>query len=395
MLQNPAFTLPIYLDYNATTPVDPRVLEAMLPWFTEQFGNAASRTHLYGWAAQEAVETARRQVAELIGATDKEIVFTSGATEANNLAIKGVYESQQHRGRHIITLATEHKAVLDTCSHLAQWGAEVTYLQPSADGLVSPQQVAEAIRPDTLLVSVMYAHNEIGVIQPIHDISAVCRKAGVWLHTDATQAVGKVPLNVLTEGIDLLSLSAHKLYGPKGVGALYVRRKNPNVQLTAQLDGGRHERGYRSGTLNVPGIVGLGKACQIAHRELADEARRLAALRDRLERGILSTVPHTQVNGHPHQRLPHLTNLAFGNTDGEQLLLSLKDLAVSTGSACTSASVEPSYVLRALGVPDELAYASIRFSLGRFTTAEQIDYAIQHIQQVVPTLQRPSAFSAC
>jgi cysteine desulfurase len=276
---------------------------------------------------------------------------------------------------------------------LEQWGAEVTYLQPAADGRVTPEQVAEAIRPDTILVSVMYAHNEIGVIQPLRAIADVCRQRKVWLHTDATQAVGKIPLDVQADGIDLLSLSAHKLYGPKGVGALYVRRKDPTVQLVAQLDGGRHERGYRSGTLNVPGIVGLGQACVIARQELPAEAARLAGLRDHLERSILHVVPHTQVNGSIEHRLPHLTNIAFGHTDGEQLLLSLKDIAVSTGSACTSASVEPSYVLKALGVPDDLAYASIRFSLGRFTNAEQIDYVIQHVQSVVGAIQQPAAFT--
>jgi cysteine desulfurase len=393
MLRNPDWRYPIYLDYNATTPVDPRVLEAMLPWFTEQFGNAASRTHLYGWTAQEAVETARRQVAALIGAHEKEIVFTSGATEANNLALKGAYEALRHRGVHLITVATEHKAILDACLHLEQWGAEITYLQPTADGRVTPKQVAEAIRPDTILVSVMYAHNEIGVIQPLRAIADVCRQRRVWLHTDATQAVGKIPIDVQADGIDLLSLSAHKLYGPMGVGALYVRRKDPTVQLVAQLDGGRHERGYRSGTLNVPGIVGLGQACVIARQELPAEVTRLAGLRDHLERSILHVIPHTQVNGSTEHRLPHLTNIAFGHTDGEQLLLSLKDIAVSTGSACTSASVEPSYVLKALGVPDDLAYASIRFSLGRFTNAEQIDYVIQHVQSVVGAIQQPAAFT--
>ncbi|MFN8343520.1 MAG: IscS subfamily cysteine desulfurase [Spirosomataceae bacterium] len=376
--------LPVYLDYNATTPVDPRVLEAMLPWFTEQFGNAASRTHLYGWTAEEAVAQARKQVAQLLRANPKEIVFTSGATEANNLAIKGVLEKYRYKGQHLVTVATEHKAVLDTCHHLEQSGVEVTYLTPSEDGLISAQQVAEALRPDTVLVSVMYANNEIGTLQPVAEIAEAVHRAGVLFHTDATQAVGKLPIDVAAEGIDLLSLSAHKFYGPKGIGALYVRQ---GTELTAQMDGGGHERGRRSGTLNVPAIVGLGKACALARTEMKAEHERLAQLRDRLEKSILENVPDTFVNGSTTQRLAHLTNICFEHVDGENLLLSLKDIAVSTGSACTSASVLPSYVLKILGLTDEQAYASLRFSLGRFTTEEEIDLAIRHISEVVTKMR--------
>lgn len=371
---------PIYLDYNATTPVDARVLNVMLPYFTEQFGNAASRTHLYGWEAQEAVETARHQVADLIGASEKEIVFTSGSTEAINLAIKGIAEVYQHKGKHIITASTEHKAVLDTCQHLEKIGFDITYLTPDSDGMLTAEQVAEAIRADTILVSIMAAHNEIGVVQPFREIAQVCQANHVLFHTDATQAVGKIPINAATDSIDLLSLSAHKLYGPKGIGALYVRK---NLKINAQIDGGGHERGRRSGTLNVPGIVGLGKACELAGLEMHMEQERLGALRDKLETTLLNTISPSQVNGSRQHRLAHVSNMAFGGVDGEQLLMNLKDLAVSSGSACTSASVEPSYVLKALGVADDLAYASVRFSLGRFTTEEQIDYAIKHVQDVI------------
>ncbi len=372
--------LPIYLDYNATTPVDSRVLEVMLPYFTEQFGNAASRTHLYGWEAQEAVETARRQVADLIGASEKEIVFTSGSTESINLAIKGIAETHQHKGKHLITSLTEHKAVLDTCQHLEKIGFNITYLSPDSEGMLTAVQVAEAIRTDTILVSVMVAHNEIGVVQPFQEIAQVCQSHKVLFHTDATQAIGKIPINLAADGIDLLSLSAHKLYGPKGIGALYVRK---NLKISPQIDGGGHERGRRSGTLNVPGIVGLGKACEVAGLEMHIEQERLGVLRDKLETTLLNTISQSQVNGSSLHRLAHVSNMAFGGVDGEQLLMNLKDLAVSSGSACTSASVEPSYVLKALGVPDDLAYASVRFSLGRFTTEEQIDYAIKHVQDVV------------
>jgi cysteine desulfurase len=370
--------IPIYLDYNATTPVDPRVLEAMLPWFTQNFGNAASRAHLYGWEAEEAVTKARTQVAQLLSsqASPQEIVFTSGATEAINLALKGVFEKHSHRGRHIITLQTEHKATLDVCRHLEQIGAEVTYLKPQPDGLITPQQVAEAMRPDTILVAVMYANNEIGVVQPIQKIAEVVHQKGALFFTDATQAVGKVSLDVEKDGIDLLAFSAHKLYGPKGVGALYVRK---GIELTAQMDGGGHERGRRSGTLNVPGIVGFGEACAIAQKEMLADAMRLSAFCQRLENGILENIPNTFINGDANTRLLHVTNICFDGFDGEDLLLKLKDIAVSTGSACTSASVEPSHVLKSLGLTDDQAYASIRFSLGRFTTAEEVNYAIEHL----------------
>lgn len=384
--------LPVYLDYNATTPVDPRVLEAILPWFTEQFGNAASRTHLYGWAAEEIVAQARKQVAKLLNANPKEIVFTSGATEANNLAIKGIFEKLSYKGRHIVTVATEHKAVLDTCHHLEQLGAEVTYLIPSADGLITPQQVAEVLRKDTILVSVMVANNEIGVIQPIREISSMTHQAGALFHTDATQAVGKLPLDVQVESIDLLSLSAHKLYGPKGIGALYVRQ---GIELVSQMDGGGHERGRRSGTLNVPAIVGLGKACELAQKEMTTESERLRVLRDRLESAVLENVPDTFVNGNKTHRLSHLTNICFEQVDGENLLLNLKDIAVSTGSACTSASVLPSYVLKTLGLSDDQAYASLRFSLGRFTTEEQIEMAVQHISSVVGKMRMDTSGASC
>ena len=377
-------TPPIYLDYNATTPVDQRVLKDMLTWFTERFGNAASRTHLYGWEAAEAVADARQQVAKLIGAMEKEIIFTSGATESNNLALKGAYEAAGPERRHIVTVVTEHKAVLDTCQHLEALGAEVTYLTPAPDGLIYLQQIEQALRPDTLLVSVMYANNEIGVIQPIADIGALCRAYGVLFHTDATQAAGKITVGVGYDCVDLLSLSAHKLYGPKGVGALYVRK---GTSLTAQLDGGRHERGLRSGTLNVPGIVGFGKACHLAAAAMLTERERLRTLRDRLENEILETVHNVRVNGNREKRLPQTTNLSFEGVDGEALLMAFNRIAVSNGSACTSALVEPSYVLKALGVPDDLAHASVRFSLGRFTTEEEVEEAVQHVREVVMRLR--------
>lgn len=370
---------PIYLDYNATTPVDPRVLETMLPWFSEQFGNAASRTHLFGWEAAEAVENARRQVARLLGAQEKEIVFTSGATESNNLALLGIFEASPGK-KHLVTVQTEHKAVLDVCQYLEKQGAKVTYLKPDAQGLITPQQVQEAIREDTLLVSVMWANNETGVLQPIRAIGQICQKAGVLFHTDATQAVGKIPLYVEADFVDLLSLSAHKLYGPKGSGALYVRKKIP---LAIQMHGGGHERGRRSGTLNVPGIIGLGKACELSLQELPAESKRLSDLRDYLERTILEFIPDVRVNGSVTHRLPHVSNLAFGAVDGEALLLNLTKIAVSNGSACTSASVYPSHVLKAMGLSDELAHASVRFSLGRFTTAEDITQAIQYVTETV------------
>ncbi len=379
--------LPIYLDYNATTPVDTRVLQEMLPWFSENFGNAASRSHLYGWKAEEAVATARQQVAHLLHANDKEIVFTSGATEANNLALKGVFEALAHKGNHIITIATEHKAILDVCEHLKHLGAEISLLYPDNQGQISPEQIQGAIRPSTILVSAMYANNETGVIFPIRAIGALCQQHQIIFHTDATQAVGKIPIDVQNDHIDLLSLSAHKLYGAKGVGALYINRKNKNLHLVAQMDGGKHERGLRSGTLNVPGIVSLGTACVIAQQEMQSNAQSIAVLRDVLENGLLQ-IPQTSVNGNTQCRLPHVSNIAFGGVDGELLLISLHDIAVSSGSACTSASVLPSHVLKAMGVADQLAYSSIRFSLGKYTTEEEILYTINHVKEVIAKLQQ-------
>lgn len=375
---------PIYLDYNATTPVDQRVLEAMLPYLTTHFGNAASRTHVFGLKAEEAVDLARRQVAALIGALPGELVFTSGATESINLALRGTFEANSHRGNHIITVATEHKAGLDTCQHLAQLGAEVTYLTPDSDGLISPEQVEATIRPGTLLVSVMLANNETGVIQPLAKIAALAKEHNILVHTDATQAVGKLPINLAQLPVDLLSFSGHKLYAPKGVGALYVRQRTP---LVAQQDGGRHERGRRSGTLNVPGIVALGQAADLARTLLADETTHLANLRDKLEAGILAQLPDVQVNGNRHHRLPNTTNLAFAHVDGEALLMGLHEIAVSNGSACTAASTDPSHVLKAMGLSDELAYSSVRFSLGRFTTETHIDQTIDHVAAVVNQLR--------
>jgi cysteine desulfurase len=380
--------LPVYLDHNATTPCDPRVVEAMLPYFTERFGNAASRTHAYGWQAEEAVENAREQVAALIGAGPKEIVFTSGATEAVNLAIKGVFDRYASRGNHIITVATEHKAVIDTCKHLEKSGGEVSWLPVDSEGLIDLAELEAAIRPTTILICVMSANNEIGVLQPIREIGAIAKRKGVAFFSDATQAVGKLPVDVQADGIDLLALSAHKVYGPKGVGALYVRRRDPRISLTAQMDGGGHERGMRSGTLNVPGIVGLGKACALCGREMEADRRRLERMRDRLEEGLLR-LDGARVNGSRAHRLPATTNMSFAGIDGEALLAALaKDVALSSGSACTSASPEPSYVLKALGLDDELAYASLRIGLGRFTTEEEIDYAIERVSETVQRLQR-------
>ena len=378
---------PIYLDNNATTPMDPRVLEAMIPYFTEHFGNAASRNHPYGWAAEEAVDYAREQVAKLINADPKEIIFTSGATEGDNLAIKGVYEMYASKGNHIITATTEHKAVLDTCKHIEKLGGEVTYLEVKADGLVDLAELEAAIRPTTILVAIMYANNEIGVVQPIKEISAIAKKHGVLLFTDGVQAVGKIPVDVLADGIDIMAFSAHKMYGPKGVGALYVRRKNPRVKVTAQMDGGGHERGMRSGTLNVPGIVGFGKACELARLELADDAIRLSKLRDKLENALLQ-IEEAYVNGNRDHRLPHVANISFKHVEGEGLLMGFnKTIALSSGSACTSASLEPSYVLKALGLGDDLAHSSLRFGLGRFTTEEQIDYTVEQITNTVNKLR--------
>ena len=371
--------LPIYLDYNATTPVDERVLQTMLPFFTEHFGNAASRSHAFGWAASEAVDIAREQVAALIGAEPGEIIFTSGATESCNLALKGVFELYATKGNHIITVGTEHKAVLDSCKHLEKLGGQVTYLPVGADGLVDLHQLEAAIQPSTLLIAVMYANNELGVLQPVKQIAEIANRHNVLFFCDATQAAGKIPVNVVHDGIHLLALSGHKLYGPKGVGALYVRRKNPRVRLTAQQDGGGHEKTMRSGTLNVPGIAGLGKACEICQTEMEGDARRMAYLRDKLE-GALLQIPGAQVNGSRQHRLPNITNMSFPNTEAEGLMMRLsKFLAVSSGSACTSASIEPSYVLKALGLSDALAHGSLRFGVGRFTTEEEIDFVVEKI----------------
>ncbi|WP_454802235.1 IscS subfamily cysteine desulfurase [Mucilaginibacter phyllosphaerae] len=381
--------IPIYLDNNATTPMDPRVLEAMLPYFNEKFGNAASRNHPFGWVAEEGVDYAREQVAKLIGASEKEIIFTSGATESDNLAIKGVFEMYKEKGNHIITAVTEHKAVLDACKHVEKLGGKVTYLAVKEDGLVDLEVLEAAMTPETILVSIMYGNNEIGVIQPVKEIAAIAHKYGALFMTDATQAVGKIPVDVNRDGIDLLALSAHKMYGPKGVGALYVRRKGPRVKVTAQMDGGGHERGMRSGTLNVPGIVGLGKACEIAGAEMESEAIRLSTLRNKLE-GALTVLEESYVNGNVNYRLPHVANISFKYVEGEGLMMAMKDLAVSSGSACTSASLEPSYVLKSLGLSDDLAHSSIRFGLGRFTTEEEVDYAIEVTKTAVTNLRNMS-----
>jgi cysteine desulfurase len=382
--------LPIYLDHNSTTPMDPRVLEAMIPYFTENFGNAASRNHSFGWHAEEAVDYAREQIAQLIGADPKEIIFTSGATEGNNLGIKGVYEMYASKGNHIITCTTEHKAVLDTCKHLEKLGAEVTYLEVQPDGLIDLKALEAAMRPTTILVAIMYANNEIGVIQPVKEISAIAKKHGALYFSDAVQAVGKIPVDVIADGIDIMSFTAHKMYGPKGVGALYVRRKNPRVKVTAQIDGGGHERGMRSGTLNVPGIVGFGKAAEIARLDMADDTERISKLRDKLE-NALKVIDETYVNGNPAHRLPHVSNISFKYVEGEGLMMGFnKDIALSSGSACTSASLEPSYVLKALGLGDDLAHSSLRFGLGRYTTEEQIDYTITAVTDTVLKLREMS-----
>ncbi|HEY9340273.1 MAG TPA: IscS subfamily cysteine desulfurase [Hanamia sp.] len=375
--------LPVYLDNNATTPMDERVLEEMTPYFLNHFGNAASRSHSFGWEAEEAVEYAREQVAQLIGAEPKEIIFTSGATEADNLALKGVSEMYAAKGNHIITVATEHKAVLDTCAHLEKTGSDITYLTVKKDGLIDLTELEKAIKTDTILISIMYANNEIGVIQPIKEISAIAKKHGVLFFTDATQAVGKIPANVINDGIDLMSFSAHKMYGPKGVGALYVRRKNPRVRVIAQMDGGGHERGMRSGTLNVPGIVGFGKACELSRIEMSKHSQRIKKLRDKLESELLK-LGDVFVNGNVEQRLPNVCNLSFKYVESEGLISGFnKNIAVSSGSACTSATLEPSYVLKALGVENDLAKAAIRFSLSRFTTEEEIDYTIEQVSETV------------
>ena len=381
--------LPIYLDNNATTQMDPRVFDAMKPYFLEIYGNAASKSHPFGWAAEEAVDYARGHVASLIGANEKEIIFTSGATESNNLAIKGVFEMYANKGNHIITLSTEHKAVLDACKHLEKLGAEVTYLSVGYDGMIDPAVIEAAIKPNTILVTVMYGNNELGVVQKITEIGAICKKHGVLFHSDATQAVGKIPVDVLADHIDLMSFTAHKMYGPKGVGALYVRRKNPRVKVTAQMDGGGHERGMRSGTLNVTGIVGFGKACEIAKADMSEESTRLSGMRDRLERELL-TLEESYLNGNKEHRLPHTTNISFKYVEGEGLMMGVKDVAVSSGSACTSASLEPSYVLKSLGLDDELAHSSLRFGLGRFTTEDEIDYTINLVKEAVTKLREMS-----
>ena len=381
---------PIYLDNHATTRMDPRVLDAMMPYFTEYFGNAASRNHEFGWVAEQAVDKARKQIADLIGTTPREIIFTSGATESNNLAIKGVAEMYDEKGNHIITAATEHKAVLDTCKKLEKNGCRVTYLPLKGDGLIDLEMLKESFTDKTILVSIMYANNEIGVIQPIAEIGKMCRERGVLFHTDGVQAIGKVPVNVNTDNIDIMSITAHKLYGPKGVGALYVRRKSPRVQITAQMDGGGHERGMRSGTLNVPGIVGLGEACAIAHREMPEEMTRLRGLRDRLKNKLEAGLDEVFINGSMEHRLPHNLNMSFLYVEGESLLMGINDVAVSSGSACTSATLEPSYVLKALGLGDDLAHSSIRFGIGRFNTEEEIDYVADKLIDVVSKLRELS-----
>ena len=385
-----AVRLPIYLDNNATTPVDPRVLEAMIPYLTSEFGNAASRNHVFGWKAEEAVERARERIAALIGAEAKDIVFTSGATESDNLAIKGVAAMYKDKGNHIITCLTEHKAVLDPCKRLEEAGYAVTWLRPDEFGRVSAEQVDEALTDKTILVTLMAANNETGTLHPIDRIGRLCKQRGVLLHTDATQAVGKVPISVDSMGIDLLSCSAHKIYGPKGVGALYVRRRGPRVRLVCQMDGGGHERGMRSGTLNVPGIVGMGAAAEICRTEMTAEGARLTALRDRLHQGIVAGLDHLKLNGHPTERLPNTLNLSFAYVEGEALMMKMKDIAVSSGSACTSASLEPSHVLRAMGVGDDLAHSSIRFSLGRFNTEEEMDFAAGQVVKAVKELRQLS-----
>jgi cysteine desulfurase len=385
-----AVKLPIYMDNHATTRVDPRVVEAMLPYFTEKFGNAASRNHEFGWKAEEAVENGRGHVARLIHASPKEIIFTSGATESDNLALKGVAESYRAKGQQIVTQATEHKAVLDTCKRLEKSGCEVTYLPVASDGRIDLDGVRRAITPRTILISIMHANNEIGVVQPVGEIGKIAKESGVLFHVDAAQSVGRIPVDVERDAIDLLSISAHKLYGPKGVGALYVRRKNPRVQLAAMIDGGGHERGMRSGTLNVPGIVGLGKACEICEKEMTEESERVRALRDKLRDAILTGLDGTFINGSMEHRLPNNLNLSFAGVEGDALLMGINDVAVSSGSACTSATLEPSHVLKALGVADDLAHSSIRFGLGRFNTEEEVDYVAGRVIETVKRLRELS-----
>jgi cysteine desulfurase len=382
--------LPIYMDYHATTPVDPRVVDSMLPYFTQHFGNPASRNHSFGWEAEEAVETARKQVADLIGANVKEVIFTSGATEANNLAIKGAAEMYREKGNHIITCVTEHKAVIDTCKKLEKQGLRVTYLPVQKDGRISLDELKAAITDKTILITIMAANNEIGVLQPIAEIGTIAKEKGILFHTDAVQAVGKVPFDVNQNKVDLVSLSAHKLYGPKGVGALYVRRRNPRVLLAEQISGGGHERGMRSGTLNVPGIVGLGAAAALAKAEMSTESTRLSTMRDRLNKKLHDNLDEIYINGSMEHRLPHNLNISFAYVEGESLLMGINDVAVSSGSACTSASLEPSYVLKALGAGDDLAHSSIRFGLGRWTSDEEIDYVVEKLTTVVRRLREMS-----
>ena len=385
-----ALETPIYLDNHATTPVDPRVLDALLPYFTDRYGNAASKSHAFGWEADAAVDTAREQIAKLIGAAAKEIVITSGATESDNLALKGVADAYREKGNHIVTCVTEHKAVLDSCKVLQKHGFEVTYLPVRSDGMIDVERLKESLTDKTILISIMAANNEIGTINPIKEIGRLAQERNILFHTDATQGVGKMPLDVDTMGIDLLSLTAHKMYGPKGVGALYVRSTKPRVKLTPLIDGGGHERGMRSGTLNVPGIVGLGKACEISQKEMSAEGERLIALRERLKDGILAELDEVYINGHAVERLAGNLNMSFACIEGESLLMGLKEIAVSTGSACTSATLEPSYVLKALGLGDELAYSAIRFGLGRFTTEEEIDFTIHRVVEEVRRLREIS-----
>jgi cysteine desulfurase len=383
--------LPVYMDNHATTQVDPRVLNAMLPYFTEKFGNAASRNHEFGWKAEEAVEMARGQIARLVHASPREIIFTSGATESINLALKGVVETHRAEGVHMITQASEHKAVLDTCKRLEQSGCEVTYLPVDKDGLIDLEKLRRAINPKTILISIMHANNEIGVIQPIEEIGRMAKETKVLFHVDAAQSVGKIPVDVERFGIDLLSISAHKLYGPKGVGALYVRRKHPAVELASLIDGGGHERGLRSGTLNVPGIVGLGKGCDICQKEMVEESERLRRLRDKLKDTITSRLDDAFINGSMLHRLPNNLNLSFAGVEGDALLMGINDVAVSSGSACTSATREPSHVLRAVGVSEELAHSSIRFGLGRFNTEEEVGYVADRVVETVKRLRELSS----
>jgi cysteine desulfurase len=387
--------LPIYMDNHATTPIDPRVLEEMLPHLRDKFGNAASHSHCFGWAADEAVQIARRRIASLFGASAKEIIFTSGATESDNLAIKGVAEAYREKGNHIITAVTEHKAVLDSCKRLEKYGYRITYLRVQQDGRIDLDELNQAITDRTILVSIMAANNEIGVLQPWAEIGRLCRERGVIFHSDATQAVGKVPVDVNQHNIDLMSISAHKMYGPKGVGALYVRSQNPAVKIFPLIDGGGHEHGMRSGTLNVPGIVGLGKACEVASQEMAQESCRLAELRDRLKENILGRLDEVSINGSMEHRLPGNLNVSFGYVDGEALMVGINDVAVSSGAACTSAAIEPSYVLKALGLPDERAHSSIRFGLGRFNTGTEVDYVADRVVETVQRLRELSPEYEC